>query len=75
MKFVFTGGLEGFSRADAKRLIEEHGGRVVSSVSGETTYVVAGGDPGSKLQRANDLGIEVLNEGDFVAVLQNAGAL
>ena len=75
MKFVFTGGLERFSRSDAKRLIEDHGGRVVGSVSGETTYVVVGADPGSKLQKGRDLGVEILSEEDFVSVLQSAGAL
>ena len=75
MRFVFTGGLERFSRSDAKRLIEDHGGRVVGSVSGETTYVVVGADPGSKLQKGRDLGVEILSEEDFVSVLQNAGAL
>ena len=75
MKFVFTGGLERFSRSDAKRLIEDHGGRVVGSVSGETTYVVVGADPGSKLQKGRDLGVEILSEEDFASVLQSAGAL
>ncbi len=75
MRFVFTGGLERFSRSDAKRLIEEHGGRVVGSVSGETTYVVAGGDPGSKLVKARDLGVEILSEDAFVDILRTAGAL
>ena len=75
MKFVFTGGLERFSRSDAKRLIEENGGRVVGSVSGETTYIVAGEDPGSKLQKARDLGVEILSEEGFVEVLRTAGAL
>ena len=75
MRFVFTGGLERFSRPDAKRLIEDNGGRVVGSVSGETTYVVAGADPGPKLQKGRDLGVEILSEEDFVSVLQNAGAL
>ena len=75
MRFVFTGGLERFSRLDAKRLIEEHGGRVVGSVSGETTYVVAGEDPGSKLLKARDLGVEILSEDAFVEILRTAGAL
>jgi DNA ligase (NAD+) len=74
-KFVFTGGLERFSRSDAKRLIEENGGRVVGSVSAETTYVVVGTDPGSKLQKARDLGVDILSEEDFVEVLRAAGAL
>ena len=75
MKFVFTGGLERFSRSDAKRLIEENGGRVVATVSGETTYVVVGEDPGSKLQKGRDLGVEILSEDGFVEVLRAAGAL
>jgi DNA ligase (NAD+) len=75
MKFVFTGGLEGFSRSDAKRLIEENGGRVVGAVSGETTYVVVGEDPGSKLQKGRDLGVEILSEDGFVEILRAAGAL
>ena len=74
MKFVFTGGLERFSRSDAKRLIEENGGRVVATVSGETTYVVVGGDPGSKLQKGRDLGVEILSEQGFVEILRAAGA-
>ena len=75
MRFVFTGGLERFSRSDAKRLIEEHGGRVVGSVSSETTYVVAGEAPGSKLAKAQDLGVEIISEEAFVEVLRTAGAL
>ena len=75
MRFVFTGGLERFSRSDAKRLIEEHGGRVVGSVSSEATYVVAGEAPGSKLAKAQDLGVEILSEEAFVEVLRTAGAL
>ena len=75
MSFVFTGGLERFSRSDAKRLIEENGGRIVGSVSGETTYVVVGQDPGSKLQKGLDLDVKILNEDEFVEVLRAAGAL
>ena len=75
MRFVFTGGLERFSRSEARRLIEEHGGRVVGSVSGETTYLVAGEDPGSKLQKGRDLGVEILSEKAFVEVLRTAKAL
>ena len=74
-KFVFTGGLERFSRSDAKRLIEENGGKVVASVSGETTYVVAGEAPGSKLQKAQDLGVEILDEDGLVEILRSAGVL
>ena len=75
MRFVFTGGLERFSRSDAKRLIEENGGRVVGSVSGETTYVVVGEAPGSKLQKGRDLGVAIVNEEGFVEVLRAAGVL
>ena len=60
--FVLTGTLPNLKRSDAQALIEAAGGRVTSSVTRKTDYVVAGSDPGSKLQRAEDLGIAILDE-------------
>ena len=67
--FVLTGKLEEFSRDDAARLIEERGGRVSSSVSKKTDYVVAGADAGSKLTKAESLGVKVLTEDEFKGFL------
>lgn len=68
--FVLTGTLSGFSRQEAKQIIEELGGRVVSSVSKRTDYVIAGEDPGSKLDRAMTLGVSILNEAEFALLSQ-----
>lgn len=63
--FVLTGTLMDFKRDKAKEIIESYGGRVAGSVSKKTDYVLAGDDAGSKLQKANELGIAILNEQTF----------
>ncbi len=63
--FVFSGALNDYTRDQAKTLIEERGGKVSSSVSKKTDYLVAGDDPGSKLDKAEKLGVEVIDEAEF----------
>lgn len=69
MTFVLTGTLEKYSRTEAGTLIEKNGGKVSGSVSKKTTYVVAGAEAGSKLTKAQSLGIEILSEDDFERML------
>ena len=68
MTFVLTGALTRFTREEASALIEERGGKASSSVSKKTTYVVAGENAGSKLRKAEELGIPVLSEAEFAAM-------
>jgi len=64
-QFVLTGTLKDFTRTQAKEIISKLGGRVTGSVSKKTNYVVAGGDPGSKYQKAQELGVTIINEEEF----------
>ena len=68
-QFVLTGTLKGFTRDDARMLIETRGGRVTSSVSKKTDYVIAGDEAGSKLDKATALGVKVINEAAFRQML------
>ena len=70
MTFVLTGALGKFTRDEAGEMIEKRGGKAAGSVSKKTTYVVAGENAGSKLQKARDLNIPVLTEDEFLALLQ-----
>ena len=63
--FVLTGTLEGYTRDQARKIIEEQGGKVVSSVSKKTDYLLAGSNPGSKMNMAKELGIQILDEETF----------
>ena len=72
LSFVLTGTLPNLTREDAKAKIEAAGGRVSGSVSKKTDYVVAGEDAGSKLTKAQELGVKVLHEAGLVEMLGGA---
>lgn len=67
--FVLTGTLSQFTRKEAEEIIDSLGGKVSSSVSKKTSYLLAGEEAGSKLKKANDLGVEVISEQDFNAMI------
>lgn len=67
--FVFTGTLESMPRSEAKKIIETMGGSVHSSTTSKTTYVVAGSEPGSKLDKAKSLEITILDEKEFLKLV------
>ena len=70
--FVVTGKLVRFKRDEIEQLIKDHGGHATGSVSKKTDYVIAGEDAGSKLQKARELGVPVLSEDEFLAMLPDA---
>jgi DNA ligase (NAD+) len=70
--FVFTGGLPNLSREEAKSLVTARGGKVSSSVSAKTDYVVAGADPGSKYAKAVELGVTILDEAAFEELIRRS---
>lgn len=67
--FVFTGGLPTLEREAAQRMVRDNGGDVSSSVSKKTSYVVAGDDAGSKLDKARELGVRIIGEGEFLKMI------
>lgn len=71
-RFVLTGTLQGYTRDEAKLKLEQHGAKIVSSVSSKTDYLVCGSEPGSKLEQARSLGIRVLDEGEFSSLINHA---
>lgn len=69
---VFTGTLEALGRAEAKQVVEDQGGKVASSVSAKTDFLVVGGKPGSKAKKAEELGVKVLLEPEFLERVKRA---
>jgi DNA ligase (NAD+) len=68
--FVLTGTMEKYTREEARQKIENRGGRVTGSVSKKTDYVVAGTDPGSKMEKAREMGVKVLTEKEFLDLIE-----
>ncbi len=68
--FVFTGAMEHRSREEAGELVQQHGGKISGSVSKKTDYVVVGADPGSKYDKAKELGVTILTEAEFEKLIE-----
>ena len=73
LTFVITGTLPVFSRDEARALIQERGGKVTDSVSKKTSYLILGENPGSKLEKAQQLGVDILNEEELRKLLGISG--
>jgi DNA ligase (NAD+) len=73
LTFVFTGTLAAMPRSRAEALVAAHGADAASSVTRKVSYLVAGADPGSKLQKAEGYGVPVLNEDEFWALIREQG--
>ena len=73
LTFVVTGGLESFSRDGISETIVAHGGKSASAVSKKTDYLLVGAEPGSKLAKAEELGIPVIDEAKFKELLAGKG--
>ncbi|MBU8922368.1 MAG: NAD-dependent DNA ligase LigA [Bacteroidales bacterium] len=71
MTFVFTGSMESLTRTEAKRMVQELGGRTSSTVSKKTDYVIAGTDPGSKHEKAVRLELKILTEQEFLMLIRS----
>ncbi len=71
LRFVLTGALDSYTRKEASEIIEKRGGRVTSAVSGKTDYLLAGSNPGSKYDKAQELGVEILTEEEFEQIISN----
>ena len=67
--FVFTGTMENMGRSEAKAIVENLGGTVHSGVTKKTTYVVAGSEPGSKIDKAKSSGIKIISEEEFLKLI------
>ena len=67
--FLFTGTLSQMSRNEAKQLVKDRGGRVVSGLSKKVTHLVAGEKAGSKLKKAQEMGVKVVDEEEFLGIV------
>ena len=72
-KFVFTGSFDSFSRKEASEIIEKYGAKTSSSISKRTNFLVAGNNPGSKLDKANKIKIDILTEDEFKKMIKEIG--
>ena len=70
MNFVLTGSLDKYTRGEVTEIIEKMGGKVSSSVSKNTTYVLAGSEPGSKAEKARKIGVPIIYEKEFIEMLK-----
>ncbi len=69
--FVLTGKLKSYTRGEIKEIIQSSGGKVTGSVSANTDYVLVGDDPGSKHDKAQELGIKIISEDEFRAMIKD----